>query len=92
MLFIHVIILFLFIHVIILLHRKLGWDPKQGESHLDAMSRGEIHTALAMLGHEETLNEATSRFQAFLNNRSTPLLHPDIRKVVNLRFLIIQTN
>ncbi|XP_022732457.1 aminopeptidase M1-like isoform X6 [Durio zibethinus] len=59
---------------------KLGWDPKQGESHLDAMSRGDIFTALAMLGHKETLNEATSRFHAFLDNRNTPLLHPDIRK------------
>ncbi|XVE70868.1 hypothetical protein DITRI_Ditri10aG0105300 [Diplodiscus trichospermus] len=59
---------------------KLGWDPKEGESHLDAMSRGDIFTALAMLGHEETLNEATSRFHAFLDNRNTPLLHPDIRK------------
>ncbi|OMO66979.1 Peptidase M1, alanine aminopeptidase/leukotriene A4 hydrolase [Corchorus capsularis] len=59
---------------------KLGWDPKQGESHLDAMSRGDVFTALAMLGHEETLIEGTRRFHAFLENRNTPLLHPDIRK------------
>ncbi|XWS70218.1 hypothetical protein CRYUN_Cryun03dG0029700 [Craigia yunnanensis] len=59
---------------------KLGWDPKQGESHLVAMSRGDIFTALAMLGHQETLNEATRRFHDFLDNRNTPLLHPDIRK------------
>ncbi|KAE8678719.1 Aminopeptidase M1 [Hibiscus syriacus] len=59
---------------------SLGWDPKQGESHLDAMSRGDIFTALAMLGHEETINEAISRFNAFLDDRNTPLLHPDIRK------------
>ncbi|XP_039055030.1 aminopeptidase M1-like isoform X2 [Hibiscus syriacus] len=59
---------------------KLGWDAKQGESHLDAMLRGEILTALAMLGHKETLNEATRRFDSFLNNRNTPLLPPDIRK------------
>ncbi|KAB1996307.1 hypothetical protein ERO13_D13G194700v2 [Gossypium hirsutum] len=59
---------------------NFGWDPKQGESHLDAMSRGDIFTALAVLGHEETINEANSRFNAFLNDRNTPLLHPDIRK------------
>ncbi|KAK6248932.1 hypothetical protein QUC31_020497 [Theobroma cacao] len=59
---------------------KLGWDPKQGESHLDAMLRADVFTALAMLGHEETLDEATRRFHAFLDNRNTPLLHPDIRK------------
>ncbi|XP_022732460.1 aminopeptidase M1-like isoform X2 [Durio zibethinus] len=59
---------------------KLGWDAKQGESHLDAMLRGEILTALAMLGHEETLAEASRRFHAFLNDRNTPILPPDIRK------------
>ncbi|KAA3486206.1 aminopeptidase M1-like [Gossypium australe] len=66
----------------LLLHAaaNFGWDPKQGESHLDAMSRGDIFTALAVLGHEETINEANSRFNAFLNDRNTPVLHPDIRK------------
>ncbi|KAL4304418.1 hypothetical protein GQ457_10G001810 [Hibiscus cannabinus] len=59
---------------------KLGWDAKQGESHLDAMLRGEILTALAVFGHKETLNEASRRFDAFLNDRNTPLLPPDIRK------------
>ncbi|KAL5786402.1 hypothetical protein ACOSQ2_008794 [Xanthoceras sorbifolium] len=59
---------------------KLGWDPKQGESHLDSMLRGEILTALALLGHDETLNEACKRFHAFLDNRTTPLLPPDLRK------------
>ncbi|KAK8620087.1 hypothetical protein V6N13_066572 [Hibiscus sabdariffa] len=68
--------------IILFLHSaaNLGWDPKQGESHLDAMSRGDIFTALAMLGHEETINEAISRFNAFLDERNTPLLHPDVRK------------
>lgn len=60
---------------------KLGWEPKQGESHLDAMLRGEILTALAMFGDDLTLNEASRRFLSFLDDRSTPLLPPDIRKV-----------
>ncbi|XVE97719.1 hypothetical protein REPUB_Repub03eG0042900 [Reevesia pubescens] len=69
-----------FIGLFIYSAEKLGWDPKQGESHLDAMSRGDILTALAMLGHEETLHEATSRFHAFLGDGNSPRLHPDIRK------------
>ncbi|KAB2072532.1 hypothetical protein E1A91_A07G022000v1 [Gossypium mustelinum] len=59
---------------------KLGWDATQGESHLDSMLRGEILTALAMLGHKETLSEASRRFDAFLKDRNTPLLPPDTRK------------
>ncbi|XP_047158930.1 aminopeptidase M1 [Vigna umbellata] len=59
---------------------RLGWEPKPGESHLDAMLRGEILTALALLGHDLTLEEASERFQAFLEDRNTPLLPPDTRK------------
>ncbi|KAA0064519.1 aminopeptidase M1-like [Cucumis melo var. makuwa] len=59
---------------------KLGWVPKPGESHLDAMLRGEILTALALFGHEQTIKEANRRFLAFLDDRSSPLLPPDIRK------------
>ncbi|XP_057432212.1 aminopeptidase M1 [Lotus japonicus] len=59
---------------------RLGWEPKSGESHLDAMLRGEILTALAGFGHDLTLDEANKRFQAFLEDRNTPLLPPDLRK------------
>ncbi|KAM7507474.1 hypothetical protein LguiA_017927 [Lonicera macranthoides] len=59
---------------------RLGWDPKQGESHLDSMLRGELLTALALFGHEVTINEASMRFNAFLDDRNTPLLPPDLRK------------
>ncbi|ESW08851.1 hypothetical protein PHAVU_009G079500 [Phaseolus vulgaris] len=59
---------------------RLGWEPKPEESHVDAMLRGEILTALAVFGHDLTLDEASKRFQAFLENRNTPLLPPDIRK------------
>ncbi|KAK8697104.1 hypothetical protein V6N13_113262 [Hibiscus sabdariffa] len=58
----------------------LGWDAKQGESHLDAMLRGEVLIALAVFGHKETLIKASRRFDAFLNDRNTPLLPPDTRK------------
>ncbi|KAB2634423.1 aminopeptidase M1-like [Pyrus ussuriensis x Pyrus communis] len=61
---------------------KLGWEPKPGESHLDSMLRGEILTALAVFGHDPTINEASRRFREFLDNRNTPILPPDIRKAV----------
>ncbi|CAA3003859.1 aminopeptidase M1 [Olea europaea subsp. europaea] len=60
----------------------LGWDPKQGEGHLDAMLRGEVLTALASFGHETTLNEANRRFHIFLDDRNTPVLPPDLRRTV----------
>ncbi|KAF9616987.1 hypothetical protein IFM89_033057 [Coptis chinensis] len=62
------------------LFRKLGWEPKESESHLDAMLRGEILTALAVFGHDITQKEAIERFRAFLNDRNTPLLPPDTRR------------
>ncbi|GLT85576.1 hypothetical protein SLE2022_037630 [Rubroshorea leprosula] len=59
---------------------RLGWESKKGESHLDALLRGEILTALAELEDDETLTEASRRFQVYLNDRNTPLLPPDTRK------------
>ncbi|CDP08301.1 unnamed protein product [Coffea canephora] len=61
---------------------RLGWDPKPGESHLDAMLRGELLTALALFGHEETQKEASRRFSIFLDDRDTPVLPPDLRRAV----------
>ncbi|KAG2249955.1 hypothetical protein Bca52824_089583 [Brassica carinata] len=60
---------------------KETWlGPKTRESHLDAMLRGEVLTALAAFGHDETLNEAIRRFDAFLADRNTSLLPPDLRR------------
>ncbi|XP_049361038.1 aminopeptidase M1 [Solanum verrucosum] len=61
---------------------RLGWDPKEGESHLDAMLRGELLNALAAFGHDETINEAIRRFHIFLDDRNTAVLPPDLRKAV----------
>lgn len=61
---------------------RIGFDPKQGESHLDALLRGELFATLAVFGHEETLEEASKRFQAYLEDRNTHLLPPDIRRAV----------
>nr|XP_023879222.1 aminopeptidase M1-like [Quercus suber] len=71
-----------FVSLFLHLEDKLGWEPKTGESHLDAILRGEVLTALAVFGHDLTLKEASRRFCAFLDDRNTPVLHPDIRKAV----------
>ncbi|KAL6888903.1 hypothetical protein ACP4OV_009929 [Aristida adscensionis] len=60
--------------------QKLGWDAKSGEGHLNALLRGTLFTALAELGHEATINEAVRRFNAFVEDRETTLLPPDVRK------------
>ncbi|KAL2545045.1 Aminopeptidase M1 [Forsythia ovata] len=65
----------------------LGWDPKQGEGHLDAMLRGELLTALASFGHDMTLNEANRRFKIFLDDRNTPVLPPDLRRTVYMAIM-----
>ena len=54
--------------------RKLGWEPKKGESHLDALLRGEVWTALAVFEYDPALKEASRRFHAFLDHRNTPSL------------------
>jgi puromycin-sensitive aminopeptidase len=64
-----------------ILCRRLGWDPKPGESHLDAMLRGELLTALALFGHDATQREAIRRFHIFLDDRNTSVLPPDLRRV-----------
>ncbi|XP_058086693.1 aminopeptidase M1-like isoform X1 [Magnolia sinica] len=59
---------------------KLGWQPSSGESHLDAMLRGDLLTALALFGHDVTLTEAVRQFYTFVDDRNTSLLPADTRK------------
>ncbi|CAD6265537.1 unnamed protein product [Miscanthus lutarioriparius] len=63
---------------------KLGWDPKDGESHLDVMLRSLLLTVLVRLGHNETINEGVRRFHIFFEDRKTSLLPPDTRKAAYL--------
>ncbi|MCO5582726.1 hypothetical protein L7F22_036625 [Adiantum nelumboides] len=58
---------------------KLGWEVKERESHLDAMLRGEVLAALIAFDYEEVVKEALRRFDAYLQDRGTSLLPPDIR-------------
>ncbi|XP_060208547.1 aminopeptidase M1-like isoform X1 [Lycium barbarum] len=71
-----------FINLFQLSAERLGWDPEQGESHLDALLRGELLNALAAFGHDETINEAIRRFHIFLDDRNTAVLPPDLRRAV----------
>ncbi|XP_073101967.1 LOW QUALITY PROTEIN: aminopeptidase M1-like [Elaeis guineensis] len=60
---------------------KLGWDHCSGENHLSMLMRGEVWTALlGILGHEMTCMEASRHFNIFLEDKTTTLLPPDIRK------------
>ncbi|XP_042507016.1 aminopeptidase M1-like isoform X3 [Macadamia integrifolia] len=60
---------------------KLGWETISGESHLNAIMRGEVLTALVVFGHIMTQKEALRRFHIFLGDRNTPLLPADMRRV-----------
>lgn len=59
---------------------KVGWEVKEGESHLDAMLRGELMCALISFDYEDVVAEASRRFEAFLRDRDTPLLPADLRR------------
>lgn len=59
---------------------KLGWDAVPGESHLDALKREQVLTALANFDHPQTKEEAINRFQAYLEDTNTPLLSVNSRK------------
>ena len=55
--------------------RKLGWEPKTGESHLDAMLRGEVLTALAVFGDDLTLKK---QIDDFMHSWMTEIRHYSI--------------
>ncbi|KAL5201658.1 hypothetical protein ABZP36_036012 [Zizania latifolia] len=74
----------LFIKLLLPPSEKLGWDPKDSESHLDAMLRQLLLIALVKLGHDKTINEGVRRFLIFFDDRSTSLLPPDTRKAAYL--------
>ncbi|KAL6996293.1 hypothetical protein U1Q18_006426 [Sarracenia purpurea var. burkii] len=69
-----------FIGLLLFPAEKLGWEPIQGENHLSAMMREEVLMALVKFGHNETINEAIKRFQAYLTGQNTTLLPVECRQ------------
>ena len=60
--------------------RRIGWDAREGEGHLDALLRSTVLSQAGGYGDEELLGQATERFQGYLADAST--LPPDLRGVV----------
>uniref|UniRef100_A0A7N2LLT3 Aminopeptidase n=1 Tax=Quercus lobata TaxID=97700 RepID=A0A7N2LLT3_QUELO len=77
-----------FINLLLFSSEKSGWESIPGESHLNALSRGEVFLALVTFGHDKTKKEAVQRFQALLNDQNTPLLSADTRKAAYIAVLL----
>ena len=60
--------------------RRIGWDAREGEGHLDALLRSTVLSQAGGYGDQEMLDQATQRFQAYRGDAST--LPPDLRGVV----------
>ncbi|KAG5537939.1 hypothetical protein RHGRI_025134 [Rhododendron griersonianum] len=80
-----------FIGLFLFSAEKLGWEPIQGENHMSAMMRERVLMALVNLGHSRTIDEALKRFQAYLDDRNTPLLPVDCRRAA-FRAVMRNTN
>ncbi|KAG5880379.1 hypothetical protein JTB14_027286 [Gonioctena quinquepunctata] len=59
------------------LYKRLGWDVKPGETHLDTLLRGLVLGRLAWLDEEHTIEEAKTRFLSHVKSDQT--LVADIR-------------
>ncbi|XP_066443033.1 puromycin-sensitive aminopeptidase isoform X1 [Eleutherodactylus coqui] len=64
---------------------RLGWDPKPGEGHLDALLRGLVLGKLGKAGHKPTLDEARRRFKDHVEGKNT--LSADLRSPVYVTVL-----
>uniref|UniRef100_U3KGK1 Aminopeptidase n=1 Tax=Ficedula albicollis TaxID=59894 RepID=U3KGK1_FICAL len=64
---------------------RLGWDPKPGEGHLDALLRGLVLGKLGKAGHKATLEEARRRFKEHVEGKQ--LLSADLRSPVYVTVL-----
>ncbi len=60
--------------------KKVGWDTKPGEGHLDSLRRSIVLSQAGHYGDKETIKKAKIKFKNYLKD---PLsLHPDLRSVV----------
>ncbi|OXA64356.1 Puromycin-sensitive aminopeptidase [Folsomia candida] len=59
---------------------SVGWEPKEGESHLDTMLRSLVLLRLTSFGHEKTIQESKRRLNLHRNGDQT--IPADLRPVV----------
>ena len=59
---------------------RVGWDPKPGEGHLDALLRSTVLGGLGGYGDPDTLAEAGRRFGEYVDDQGK--VNPDIRRVI----------
>ncbi len=60
--------------------KLIGWDAAQGEGHLDALKRRAVLGRLGMFEDGDTLGEARTRFERYLDDPGS--LSPDLKDVV----------
>ncbi|XP_044269903.1 puromycin-sensitive aminopeptidase [Tribolium madens] len=59
------------------IYKRLGWNPKATERHLDTLLRGLVLGRLSWLDDEDTIAEAKKRFEGHVNSSQT--LPADLR-------------
>ena len=60
--------------------QRIGWDPRTGEGHLDALLRSTVLSQAGNYQDAVVLQEAAQRFSRYLQEPSS--VHPDLRGVV----------
>ena len=60
--------------------RRMGWEPHDGEGHLDALLRSTVLEALGRYEDSDTLTEAAAKLQRYVTDSSS--VPPDLRRAV----------
>ncbi|CAK9301296.1 unnamed protein product [Gordionus sp. m RMFG-2023] len=64
------------------IYQKLGWEPKKGESHVDAMLRVIILSRLARCDYAPVKDEACKRFDALCKGGTCTEMSGDLRAAI----------
>ena len=60
--------------------RRIGWDAREGEGHLDALLRSTVLSQAGGYGDQEFLDQGQERFAGYLRDAGS--VHPDLRGLV----------
>ena len=60
--------------------RKIGWEVRPGEGHLDALLRSTVLSQAGSYGDQDIIDQAAGKFRGYLEDHGT--VHPDLRGVV----------